>query len=282
MTASDGATERRSDGGSAEAERPSSRIDAIFAAHRARGRAVLMPFITAGYPSLEVTASAIPALESAGAGIVELGIPFSDPIADGPVIASSMSAALERGVRPTDVLDVVRRVRPDTGLGILVMTSASIVMRIGPEAFIDEAAEAGVDGFIIPDLDTGAAGPLRALAVERGLSFSLLVSPTTPEPRIKEITRQCAGFVYVLARIGLTGEQASAPRIESTAARIRRHTSLPLAVGFGITTADHVAAVAEAADAAIVGSALVRRMGDAGDPVAAAREYVKELARGLG
>ncbi|MCP3902516.1 MAG: tryptophan synthase subunit alpha [Planctomycetes bacterium] len=257
-----------------------SRIDEIFARHRASGQPVLMPFVTAGYPSLDVTRLVLPALESAGAGIVELGIPFSDPIADGPVIAASMHEALLGGVTPERVLDLVRDVRPEIGLGLVAMVSISIVHRLGPDRFAAEAAGAGIDGLIIPDLDSRDADVLTELADRHDLAFSLLVAPTTPEPRIAELVARCRGFVYVLARSGITGEQDAAPEVSTRVEEVRRHTDLPVAVGFGISTAAHVAAVTRVAEGAIVGSALVRRM-DAADPVAAAAGFVGELAGGL-
>jgi tryptophan synthase alpha chain len=258
-----------------------TRIDDIFREHRAAGRTALMPFLTAGYPSIEVTARAVPTLAEAGASIVELGIPFSDPIADGPVIAESMHQALLRGITPSDVFEVVRCVRKKTEMGLIAMVSHSIVDRMGPARFIGEAAEAGFDGLIIPDIDLDAARDAKMLADERDLSFSLLVAPTTSDQRLRQVVDLCSGFIYVLARVGITGERDAAPEVAERIASLRRLTDLPLAVGFGISKADHVRAVTQSADAAIVGSALVRRMGEADDPVAAARQFVADLAAGL-
>ncbi|MDY7110315.1 MAG: tryptophan synthase subunit alpha [Planctomycetota bacterium] len=258
-----------------------SRIDAIFNDHRAAGRTALMPFLTAGYPSMDVTAEAIPALEEAGASIVELGVPFSDPIADGPVIAESMHQALLRGVTPAHVFEAVRSVRSRTSMGLIAMVSHSIVDRMGAERFIEDATEAGIDGLIVPDIDLDAARDVKILADDRDLSFSLLVAPTTNEQRLAQIVDLCTGFVYVLARVGITGERDAAPQVAQRVQTLRNITDLPLAVGFGISKAEHVKAVTESADAAIVGSALVRRMGEAKDPVAAARQFVSELAAGL-
>lgn len=260
---------------------PMSRIDHIFTTLREQGRTALMPFVTAGYPSLEVTEQALPAIEDAGASIVELGIPFSDPIADGPVIAASMHEALQGGTTPRAVFEMVRRLRPGTELGLIAMVSESIVMRIGQERFASEAVEAGFDGLIVPDLDTADSGALRALADEHDLSLSLLIAPNSSPQRVKEIASMCSGFVYLLARAGVTGESDAPPEIEEKVSLIRTVTDLPIAVGFGISCAEHVTAVTQVADAAIVGSALVRRMGEADDPVDAARRFVRELARGL-
>jgi tryptophan synthase alpha chain len=258
-----------------------TRIDSIFADLRTEGRTALMPFVTAGHPSLDVTARTIPALEEAGASIVEIGFPFSDPIADGPVIASSMHEALEAGTKPRDAFEMIRAVRPRTKLGMLAMVSHSIVSRMGPEKFIAAAADAGVDGLIIPDIDLEPARAVRDLAAARDLSFSLLVAPTTAPARMAAITATCTGFVYVLARVGITGVRTDAPEVAGRVAQLRAVTDLPLAVGFGIATAAHVEAVTAVADAAIVGSVLVRTMDEADDPVDAARRLVSDLAGGL-
>ena len=259
-----------------------ARIDSIFTDLRARKRTALMPFVTAGYPSLDSTRHVLPALERAGASIVEIGIPFSDPIADGPVIASSMHEALTQGVTPRDVFDVVRELRPHVTLGLVAMVSDSIITRMGPEQFICDAANAGFDGLIVPDIDLEAARPLAGLARIHDLSFTLLIAPTTTPQRLKSIIELCTGFVYLLARVGITGETQSLDidALRRRVTQIRSHTSLPIAVGFGISQADHIEAVAQVADAAIVGSALVRRMAG-NDPVKSAESFVRELASGL-
>ncbi len=156
-----------------------SRIDDIFSKKRAAGQTSLMPFVTAGHPSLDDTSAAIPAMEEAGASIVELGIPYSDPIADGPVIAASMHEALLSGTTPARVFELVRRVRSTTDLGLIAMVSHSIVNRIGSERFVAEAADAGFDGLIVPDIDLESAAEVKALSDARDIGFSLLVAPTT-------------------------------------------------------------------------------------------------------
>lgn len=258
-----------------------SRIDGIFESLRKEGRSGLMPFITGGYPTLDVTAKVIPAMEQAGASIVEIGIPFSDPIADGPVIVASMHESLEAGVTPNAIFKMVAAVRSSTRLGLIAMVSHSIVHRIGTQAFVEKAAESGIDGFIIPDLDTASGEAVSTLIRKRGMSLSLLIAPTTAPGRMKTLINLSSGFIYLLARAGLTGERDAAPDIAPQVEAIRKLTDLPIAVGFGISRAEHVAAVTKHADAAIVGSALVRRMGEAADPVAAASSFVSNLARGL-
>ncbi len=258
------------------------RIDELFAARAGGGRPLLMPFVTAGHPSLSVTERVLPRLEAAGASVVELGIPFSDPIADGPVIAEAMHEALTAGVRPGDVLELVRRVRPTLSIGLVAMVSCSIVERSGGAAFIHAAADAGIDGFIVPDVDPGVAAGYSAACAERDLAFAMLVAPTTPPERVARLVGLCRGFVYLLARTGITGERDAAPDVAAGLAAVRAHApDLPVAVGFGISRPEHVAAVTSgehAADAAIVGSALVRRMAAADDPVAEAERFTAELA----
>jgi len=257
-----------------------SRIDDIFRSLREARQPGLMPFVTAGYPSLDATAEIVPAIVDAGADIIELGIPFSDPIADGPVIAQSMHEALKAGVTPTQVFDLVQKIRPVVSCGLIAMVSNSIVWRMGGETFVRDAAHAGFDGLIVPDIDVNDADILVRAADEHDVSLTLLVAPSTSDARLHEIVRLCRGFVYALARMGITGETARAPNAQALVQRIRRTTDLPIAVGFGISTAEHVRSVTtgpDAADAAIVGSALVRRLSDAPDPIEAARTFVSEL-----
>ncbi len=260
-----------------------NRIDRIFSELRERGDAGLMPFLTGGYPSLEGTEAAIEGLGDAGASVVEIGFPFSDPIADGPVIASSMFDALAAGVTPVRIFEMIERVRDRTDLGLIAMVSVSIVRKMGVDRFLDRAAEAGFDGLIVPDLDYEDAPEFAQMAGERGLIVSMLVAPTTTEERLEGVVRGCTGFVYVLSRVGVTGESSemSGGGLSERLAGLRRLTDLPLAVGFGISTAEQVARVTEQADAAIVGSALVRNMGDAEDAVGATVGFVSRLADGL-
>ncbi len=258
-----------------------SRIDDIFSRRRDAGQTTLMPFVTAGYPSLEVTAATIVGLAEAGASIVELGIPFSDPIADGPVIAASMHEALLGGTTPARVFEMVRELRPKTELGLIAMVSDSIVSRMGSGRFVAEAGDAGIDGLIIPDIDLTAAAEVKAEADERDLSFSMLVAPTTAPGRAEELVELCSGFVYMLARVGITGERDAAPEVADRVEELRRMTDLPIAVGFGVSKPEHVAAVTRYADAAIVGSALVRRMAEAKDPAAEAWRFVGEMSAAL-
>ena len=263
-----------------------NRIEDTFARLRGGHRRGLMPFVCGGHPSPGQTARVLPELERAGADIVEVGFPFSDPIADGPVIAAAMHEALGAGATPESVFAEVASTRDQLSIGLVAMVSVSIVERLGgASAFARRAAEAGFDGLIVPDVPLEESGPLADAAGEAGLTLSLLVSPTTPDERAASIARHCTGFVYLIARAGITGERDSAPEIKGKVEVLRRSTDLPIACGFGISTPEHVRAVVEHADAAIVGSALVRRIGEAAaqgrDPAAEAGEFTRRLASGL-
>lgn len=268
-----------------------SRIDNIFRDLRASGRKALMPFLCGGHPRAGTVAAALPELERAGASIVEIGIPFSDPIADGPVIAAAMHQAIASGCTPESVAAEVRQARAaGCTLGIVAMVSVSIVWRIGPEKYFRDLAAAGFDGVILPDLTAEESGPWRAAAANAGLTTTLLVAPTTSPQRAAEIARACTGFVYVLTRTGITGaagpggNELAAASVAERVRQLRQVTDLPLACGFGISNAAQVRQVVHegGADAAIVGSALVKRMTEAAkqgaDPAAAAGDFCRELA----
>lgn len=259
-----------------------SRLDRLFASLREKGSTALMPFVCAGHPAPGSLNEVIPALEKAGASAVEIGFPFSDPIADGPVIAAAMHEALQNGITPQKIFEQVRTLRDSCRLALIAMVSVSIITRMGTENFMHRAAGAGFDGIIIPDLTVEQSAPFREAADKEGLSFVLLISPTTPDDRAVQIARSCTGFCYLLARTGITGERKEAPEIAERVAVIRQGCAIPIACGFGISTADHVQAVTRHADAAIVGSALVRRLAEAGENApAAAYSYTAELCRGL-
>jgi tryptophan synthase alpha chain len=265
-----------------------NQIDAIFEKLRTDGRKALMPFVCAGYPSIEATTEVLPALADAGGSIIEVGFPFSDPIADGPTIAAAMHEALERGLTTEDIFRCVRSVREATDAGLVAMVSVSIVQRMGASAFASQAADAGFDGVIIPDVPVDEAETVLPAFRDANLTTSLLISPTTPPDRAARIASACSGFVYVLARVGITGEgggvaTSDGPSLQERVASLRAVTDLPLACGFGIASADDVASVVGAggADAAIVGSAIVKRMGSGPDAAAVASGFVRELSTGL-
>lgn len=258
-----------------------ARIESIFADRRAANRPVLMPFVCGGHPTLGALPEVLYGMERAGASIVEIGFPFSDPIADGPVIASAMGRAIEGGATPEAVMEMVAGARAQTGLGLIAMVSVSIAYRLGgPTGFIERASAAGFDGFIFPDVPVEEADELIAAAEAQGRSISLLVSPTTPTERAARIARACTGFVYTLARTGITGERSDAPEVEGLVSQLRGATQTPIAVGFGISTSEHVRAVLRHADAAIVGSALVRRLDASDAPAREAEAFVGGLLGG--
>ncbi|MEM7621665.1 MAG: tryptophan synthase subunit alpha [Planctomycetota bacterium] len=267
-----------------EAGVSSNRIERIFAQKRADEHRALMPFLCGGYPTLASTPALISACSDAGGSIIEIGVPFSDPIADGPVIAAAMHEALTAGVTMEALFDRVAEARSTTEAGLVAMVSVSLVQGSGgPVAFAKLAAEAGFDGLIVPDAPVEESDRIRDAAATHGLTLSLLVAPTTPPKRVEAIAQACTGFVYLLARSGVTGERSDAPDVSAAVSVLRSATELPIACGFGISTASQVRSVVEHADAAIVGSALVRRLGepDAGDPADVGGAFVSELAAGL-
>ena len=265
-----------------------NRIERIFGELRGSGRKALMPFVCGGWPTVESTGAILPKLEAAGASIVEVGIPFSDPIADGPTIAAAMHRALEAGVTPEALIERVRTARAGVGLGLVAMVSVSIVGRFGAARFAGMLAGAGFDGVIYPDLPVEEAEVFTGPAREAGLTATLLVAPNTPAARAERIASASSGFVYLMTRVGITGEGAGPGSVRAMVERLRGMSDLPVACGFGIARAEQVREVVHdgGADAAIVGSALVRRMTEAADAgedgVEAGVGLVRELAGGLG
>jgi tryptophan synthase alpha chain len=264
-----------------------SRMHEAFARARAERRTAVLPFITGCYPDAAATERLLRELPAAGADLIEIGIPFSDPIADGPVIAESMHRALVAGATPAAVFEAVRRASPS--VPVVAMVSVSIVERMGRDRFLRDAVDAGFSGFIVPDADPASAAEIAASCASLGAGFCPLVAPTTSGERLRSLALAASGFVYLLARAGVTGERTEAPEIEASARRLREALAtrpagapaIPIAAGFGIASGDHVRAVGAHADGAIVGSAIVRRMTDAiaagADPVAAALELVRGL-----
>lgn len=238
-----------------------NRIDEIFVELRKQGKRGLMPFLTAGDPDLGVTARLIEQAAEAGASVCEIGIPFSDPIADGPVIQASMTRALNGGVRVPAIFEMVRSIRDKVDLGLVAMVSYSIVNRIGDDKFISDAKAAGFDGFIFPDLPVEESSAVTDKVKNAGMICSMLIAPTTPIERAQQIARQCTGFIYLLSRAGITGERTTLPAdLGRRVRKIVEVTDLPVAVGFGISNAQQVHEVVRVADAAIVGSAVMRRI----------------------
>ncbi len=240
----------------------SRRIEARFAALRAEGRAGLVDFLMAGDPDGATSARLIAGLPAAGADLIEIGMPFSDPMADGPAIQAAGQRALKSGMTLQGTLDIVRRFRTaDATTPVVLMGYYNPVYRRGGERFVAEAAAAGVDGLIIVDLPPEEADELLPFAETAGLAVIRLTAPTTDEARLPAVLARSSGFVYHVAIAGITGTKSAATAsIAEALARLRRHTRLPVAVGFGIKTPEQAAEVARLADAAVVGSALVQRI----------------------
>lgn len=242
-----------------------NRIDEMFSTLRAINRSGFIAYITAGDPSLEATERLVPALAEAGVDLVELGVPFSDPLADGVVNQLGAQRALEAGTTLDKVLRSVRRIRLATDVPLVLYTYLNPVYIHGFEKFHEEAAAAGVDGVLILDLPPDEIAANRELADKHHLKSIRLIAPTTPPARMAMIARTADGFIYYVSREGVTGEQTQlSDSIAGQVAEIRRHTDLPVAVGFGISTPEQAAQVARQADAVVVGSAIVRTMGECG------------------
>ena len=260
------------------ADDAANRIDERFTQLARDGRKGLWPYITAGYPDLDTTARLLEALDGLGVAGVELGFPYSDPVADGPVIQTSFSRALAGGLTLESIFKTVRAVRSTVRMPLLAMVSFSIVYRVGVERFIERAAEAGFDGLIVPDLSLEEADG-TARAVERaGLRMVMLVAPTTSPERRERIASLSSGFVYYLAVSGITGERDQLPAdLVANVEQLRSVSGQPVCVGFGISTPDHVRRVCATADGAIVGSAIVRRITDAIDRKVPPEGIVEEI-----
>jgi tryptophan synthase alpha chain len=242
-----------------------NRIDAAFDRLKATRQIGFIAYITAGDPGLDETLALALELERCGVDILELGIPFSDPLADGPTIQAAAGRALAAGATVAGVLDVVRRLRQTSQLPIVLFTYLNPVYTYGFDRFHDDAAAAGADGLLILDLPPDEAARNAELSAAHGLQSIRLIAPTTPPDRIEEIVRSAEGFVYYVSREGVTGEQTTVSEsIGARVAEIRRRATLPVAVGFGISTPAQAAEVARLADAVVVGSAIVRRIGEHG------------------
>ena len=242
---------------------------------RAERRAALIPYITAGYPTPAASRDALRAAERAGADFVEVGVPFSDPLADGPTIQRSTQTALDQGMTVAGVLALVREAR--LAIPVVIMTYVNPVMAYGVERFVAEAHAAGVSGLLLTDLPAGADPELERRAASGGLALIRLVAPTTPDARLAEAVRGATGFIYLISRLGVTGVREQVPvDLEAQVTRVKAATPLPVAIGFGIGTAEQAAAAARWADGVVVGSALVEALGNGG--LASAEKLLRELA----
>ena len=258
-----------------------SRLSETFARLRAAGTPGLVTYVTAGDPDLAGTEGILRALDRAGADVVEVGIPFSDPLADGPVIQRATERALASGTTLLAVLALLKRPRSEIRMPVVLFSYANPVFRIGAERFGDLARDAGVDGVLILDLPIEEAGDFRAMLEARGIDTILLLSPTTSDERLRKAAALGSGFLYAISRLGVTGVRSEiADGAEDMVRRIRRVSDLPVALGFGISKPDHVRQIGQWADAAVVGSALVNVIAEAGrspDLNTRVEEYVRWL-----
>jgi tryptophan synthase alpha chain len=262
-----------------------SRISNLFSRLESQGRPALIAYITAGDPSPDRTPSLVAALERGGADLIELGVPFSDPVADGFVIQRAMERALAAGATLDATLEIARRIRRDSEIPLVLFSYLNPLLRRGFQTLAQQAAEAGIDGCLITDLSVEEAPPYVEDLRQAGLDTIFLASPTSPDRRLQQIARCSSGFVYLVSRTGVTGERASlAASLKPLIVRARAATSLPLAAGFGISRPEHAEEVGALADGIAVGSAFVRIIEENGGSPATETQLeslARELSSGL-
>lgn len=245
---------------------PLARLEAVFAANRAAGRKALAPFVTAGDPDVATSVAVLEAVDRAGASLCELGVPYSDPIADGPVIQASYTRALAAGITLEGVFSVARQAADRVRMPLLAMASYSLIFRRGIDRFVADALAAGLSGFVVPDLPLEESDDLDAACRKAGLALVRLVTPTTPPERAEQIARKSTGFLYCVSVAGVTGARTDLPAgLVERVQWLRTKTDVPILVGFGISSPEQARAVADVADGVIVGSALVRQLAEAGN-----------------
>jgi tryptophan synthase alpha chain len=265
----------------------SGRIEARFAALREARRAGLVCFLTAGDPDFDTSLDLLRGLPAAGADLIEVGMPFTDPMADGPAIQAASLRALASGMRMTRTLELVRRFREgDADTPVVLMGYYNPIHAYGRDRFLADAKAAGVDGLIVVDLPPEEDDELCLPAAEAGLRFVRLATPTTDDRRLPAVLRNTSGFLYYVSMTGITGvKSVVADRVTPEVARLKRHTDLPVAVGFGVREPEQAAAIARVADAVVVGSALVEivagNLGSPGEVVPAVHAKVRALAEGV-
>ena len=253
-------------------------LSRAFERCREEGRAALVPYVTAGHPSPGATAEVLRMLAEEGADVIELGVPFSDPLADGPTIQRASHEAIERGVDLRWTLEALRRFREEHATPVVLFSYLNPILRYGVDAFLRDAADAGAQGVLVTDLPVGSDPPLERAFAESPLDLIRLVAPTTLPERVREIAAAGRGFLYYVSRTGVTGaRQELKEGLEREVEEVRAATSVPVAVGFGISTPEQAAVVARVADGVVVGSALVDLLGREG--VEGARALVRGLKR---
>jgi tryptophan synthase alpha chain len=262
-----------------------SAVDDLFRKLRASGEKALMPFVTAGDPNIETTAALLRAIGPAGANMCEVGVPYSDPIADGPVIQASYQRALDNGFRLQQVFDLGGQVSGQIELPLVTMVSYAIIFRVGLEKYVQQAKAAGYAGAIVPDLLVEEADAFAKICRDADFSLIQLVTPTTPRDRQVRIAQSSSGFLYYVSVTGITGERTKLPPdLVDSVSWLRTQTDLPICIGFGISGPDTAATLAPVADGLIVGSAIVRRIAEASDQedaVAKVSAFVSELKQAI-
>lgn len=259
-----------------------SRIAAAFANAKENGRAALMPYFTLGYPDRETSLDILTAIAS-HSDLLELGVPFSDPLADGPTIQRSTQKSLENGTTVAGCMEMVREMRRrGVDTPAMLMGYYNPILAYGQERYVADAAAAGVDGFIVPDLPPEESDGLEQLAAEAGLALIHFLAPTSDEARIENVTRRASGFIYLVSLTGITGARAAlSDTLGEFVERVRARAGVPLAVGFGISTPEQAGDVGRLADGVIVGSALINAADAAEDKPRAAADFVTALRQGL-
>jgi tryptophan synthase alpha chain len=261
------------------------RIEARFAALNKDARTAFVAYLTAGDPDLDTTARLIPALELAGVDIIEIGVPFSDPTADGPVIQAASQRALKRGATLAKILAMIATLRKTSACPVVLFGYYNPILSYGPEKFATDAAASGVDGILVVDLPPEEADELRKYTDKAGLAFITLIAPTTDPKRARKILRGAAGFIYYISVTGVTGTAAALPDdVRRDVKRIQAMTPLPVAVGFGISTPEQAAAIAPLAEGVVIGSALVRLIAEKGksaDLIPAVSTYAGGIRRAI-
>ncbi len=262
-----------------------TRISQVFAHLKSRGEKVFISYIAAGDPNLEITRRLVLEMEKRGAQIVELGVPFSDPLADGPTIQQASQRALQSGTTLTKILSLVKEIRKRSRIPIILMTYYNPIYRFGVPNFVEKAAEAGVSGIIVPDLPPEEAGGIKDAAQRFQLDTIFLLAPTSTPERIKSVAQASTGFIYCVSVTGVTGaRERLSEEVRNLILKVRQYTDKPLGVGFGISTPEQTREIADLADAVIVGSAIIKvieRHLNSPQLVPAVGEFVESLIKGM-